>query len=191
MLAAGAGCRMGRLKQLLPYAGGTLLDHSVDQALAAGFSPLVVVVGAEADRIRASLRSSEIQFAENQNWEMGMGSSITTGLRALQHMRPEVAAVCITLADQPLVTSVHLRSMADELFRSHADVVAGQYRNTLGAPAIFSKPTLPSLRNLSPEAGAKKLFYNSAWNIQPFALPEGASDIDTPEDFARLSNAKT
>ncbi len=46
VLAAGAATRMGKLKQLLPYRGRTLIQHAVDQALQAGFDPVVVVVGA-------------------------------------------------------------------------------------------------------------------------------------------------
>ena len=179
---------MGRLKQLLPYAGATLLNHAVEQALGAGFSPVVLVVGAEADRVAASLHRGDIEIALNQGWEAGMGSSITLGVRELLRIQPQPAAVCVTLADQPLVKSVHLEGMMDKFIGSKADVVAARYRGTLGAPALFSCSVLPSLLELSPESGAKKLFYNAEWNIQPFDLPEAASDIDTPEDFAQLSS---
>lgn len=189
ILAAGASRRMGRLKQLLPYSGGTLLNHAIQQVLDTGLSSIVVVTGAESAQVRASIDTASIHFAENPHWESGMGSSIAAGLRKLLTVAAGLSGLGIVLVDQPLITSSHLRAMADELAASGADVVAAQYAGTLGAPAFFGKDTLSSLLHLNPEAGAKKLFSNPAWNIRPFPLPEAAQDIDTPEDFAALSSA--
>jgi len=57
VLAAGEGTRMRPLtaalpKPMLPVAGRPLLEHTLDRAVEAGASRLLVVVGYEADRVR-------------------------------------------------------------------------------------------------------------------------------------------
>ena len=85
ILAAGSASRMGSLKQLLPYGNGTLLTHSIQQAQQAGFDRIIVVVGAESERVRSSLTGQPVEIAFNENWEVGMGSSIAAGMQQLQN----------------------------------------------------------------------------------------------------------
>ena len=51
LLAAGAAQRMGRLKQLLPVQGQPLIRHVTERLLPAGPSPVVVVLGAQAEEL--------------------------------------------------------------------------------------------------------------------------------------------
>ena len=52
VLAAGESSRLGTPKQLLKYAGQSLLQHSAEAATASGAHPVVVVLGANADIIK-------------------------------------------------------------------------------------------------------------------------------------------
>ncbi len=183
LLAAGAASRMGRLKQLLPYRGKTLLEHAVDQAIAAGFSPIVAVIGASAEQVRKKLAGYPVVLVENSAWESGMGSSLALGVRHL----PASGPVAVLLGDQPLVTAVHLRAMLAAFEGANRQrIVAAFYNEALGVPAVFPASLLPALQSLKPEAGARALLRDPSQNIHPFPLPEAAADIDTPEDFARL-----
>ena len=83
ILAAGAATRMGKLKQLLPYRGRTLIQYAIDQAIEAQFAPVIVVVGAEADLVRSALASRRIEIVENPRWKTGMGSSVAIGVQRL------------------------------------------------------------------------------------------------------------
>jgi molybdenum cofactor cytidylyltransferase len=178
---------MGKLKQLLPYGTGTLVQHAVDQARRAGFAPLVVVVGAETEQMRARLAALPIEIAENKKWRMGMGSSIACGMEALKSVAPQSAAVLMMLADQPLVTAEHLREMR-ALLSPDCVAVAAEYSGSLGVPAIFQRKTFPALLTLSPNAGAKHVLQKLGDSVRRFPLPEASADIDTPEDYARLSS---
>src|SRR5690348_4671614 len=180
VLAAGAATRMGRLKQLLPYRGSTLVEHAAEQALAAGCNPVVVVVGAEAESVRAALAGRPVRVVENSAWHLGMGSSIQAGMEVLL----DAEAVCILLADQPFVEARHLREMQTLLEGSAALAVAAEYNGTLGVPAFFKRELFRELQSLEPTTGARALLRRYA---MAFPLPEAAVDIDTPEDFARLS----
>lgn len=180
ILAAGAATRMGHLKQLLCYRGKTLVEHAVEQAIAAGLDPVIVVVGAEADSVRAALSARPVLVIENSFWHLGMGSSIAAGVGVLK----ETEAVAILLADQPLVESRHLREMLALLDAGEARAVAAHYSGTLGVPALFKRELFGALQSLDPAAGARALLRAEA---VPFPLAEAAMDIDTPEDFAVLT----
>lgn len=186
LLAAGEGKRMGKPKQLLPFGQGTLLTHAVDTALEAGFAPLLVVVGAQADAVQASIASKPVEIVQNQHWNSGMGSSIVAGVNHLQEMGADSAAVAVLLGDQPLITAAHFAEMRTLLVNGNASVVVAEYNGTLGVPAIFKRHLFSHLASLNPEAGAKTLLLDSGLKVAPYKLPEAAVDIDTPEDFTAL-----
>ena len=54
ILAAGASKRLGTPKQLLAFRGGTLLSHAVARVHGL-FDPVIVVIGAYAEGMRAAL----------------------------------------------------------------------------------------------------------------------------------------
>jgi molybdenum cofactor cytidylyltransferase len=189
VLAAGAATRMGRLKQLLPYRGRTLIGHSIHQALDARLKPLIVVVGAAADALSAALANEPVEIARNACWESGMGSSIVAGMRCLDGRKLD--AVAILLADQPLVSSDHLMRLAALLQPAHIQIAAAEYNGALGVPAFFKRDLFPSLAALPPEAGARNLLRGARDGIARYPLPEAAADIDTPEDFKSLEDSET
>lgn len=180
---------MGRLKQLLPYNGRTLVRHSVEQALEAGFAPVIVVVGAEAGAVRASIAAQPVEIAENRAWQLGMGSSLAAGIARLQEIGSDAAAVAILLVDQPLVTADHLAQMRKLLLAGNGPAIAAEYGSTLGVPALFKREMFARLASLPPDAGARHLLRDSGLSVQAFPLPEAALDIDTPEEFGALESA--
>lgn len=178
---------MGHLKQLLAYRTSTFIRHAIEQANDAGFAPLIVVVGAESAQVRASIAALPVEITENSDWQLGMGSSIASGMRRLQAIAPETAAVAIVLADQPLVTAGHLRSMHSLLSPDYS-AVAAEYGGSIGVPALFQRKLFSTLLSLAPDAGAKQLLRQLGDSVRPFPLPEAETDIDTPEDYARLTS---
>jgi molybdenum cofactor cytidylyltransferase len=190
ILAAGAATRMGQLKQLLAYRGRTLLRHSIEQAIAAGFRPIVVVVGSNAQMLRRSIAGkAAVKIVHNEQWDTGMGSSIRAGMRALLGSDEVPEAAAILVADQPLVQAKHLAAMRRLLSSADSSIVAAQYSDTIGVPALFKQELFGALLSLPLEAGARKLLRTSDADVTPFPLPEAAVDIDTPEDFERLISA--
>jgi molybdenum cofactor cytidylyltransferase len=177
---------MGRLKQLLPYRGRTLIQHAVDQALEAGFNPVVVVVGAESAAVRSTVAMLKVSIVENPFWRSGMGSSVSAGVSWLQKEGTEAAAVAILLGDQPLITSDHLKEMRDRIHRSAADAIAAEYDGTLGVPALFKRSLYSALSGLPPNAGARNLLRQPGLRVEPFPLPAAALDVDTPADYENL-----
>src|SRR2546423_6373747 len=99
---------MGSPKALLEFRGETFLDRLI--GVFSGFcAPVVVVIGAEAARIRSALkRPEEAVFAENPDYRLGQLSSMQCGLRA---MPENVEGVLFTLVDHPSVRPSTIASL--------------------------------------------------------------------------------
>ena len=186
LLAAGGSSRLGQPKQLLPFRDRTLLRHAAETALHSRCRPIIVVLGAQPDRMRHELAGLEVRAAENPAWEAGMGSSIRCGLTGLETSAPNLAGVVLMLCDQPLITSDAL----DALVQSHAEtgcpLIASEYGGTRGVPAFFSRALFPELRALPDAQGAKPVIARYAAETIALPLPAGVWDVDTAADYERL-----
>lgn len=188
VLAAGASQRLGRPKQLVPYRGKPLLRHAVDAALAAGVGPVVVVLGAEAERIARALAGLGVGIVINREWRAGLGGSVAAGVRAAAGLEPAVAGVLLLACDQPLVTPELLRSLAAGL-AAGAPVAAAGYGGTLGVPAAFERRLFPELLGLDADRGARDVIARHRDQAVSAPFPEGELDIDTAEDVLRFGDA--
>lgn len=185
ILAAGASTRLGHPKQLATLNGETLLDRAVRIAREAGSSPIVVVLGAEAARIRAVCPLHRAHIVLNDRWREGMASSIRAGIAALiklaQPQPPNALAGALLLTcDQPAVTPDHLRALA-----ASGDLTASAYAGRRGVPAYFPAPSFAALTQLIGDSGARDLLLAA----RAIPLPLGEFDIDTPESLAEAHRA--
>src|SRR5262245_25707825 len=108
VLAAGAGRRYGMPKALIPWDGGLLVERAAGVLTAAGLDPILVVLGAAADEVRAA--APALPSVVNPEWETGMASSLRAGLTALTST--EAGAVVVLLVDMPGVTPAAVRRVA-------------------------------------------------------------------------------
>jgi len=108
VLAAGAGRRYGMPKALVPYEGRLLVQRAAATLAAGGCDDVLVVLGAEADRVRAAAPDLP-RTVENPDWATGMASSLRVGLAASAGT-PAAAAV-VLLVDMPGVTPLAVRRL--------------------------------------------------------------------------------
>jgi molybdenum cofactor cytidylyltransferase len=187
ILAAGSSSRMGSPKQILPFRGTSLLRRSALAALDAGCFPVIVVTGAYAELSRRELDGLDVRDVLNPRWETGMASSIVAGLEGLLGADPEAAAAVILLCDQPHVTAGVISGLTAAHRVTRRPVIASTYGGSFGVPALFSRPLFAELARLEGGAGAKQVIerYASEAHFLPFR--GGEVDVDTPDDFSRLS----
>ena len=188
ILAAGDSSRMGTPKQLLMYAGETLLQRTIHTAQAVA-ETVVVVLGAEASTlVRACNPSAGDTYStiQNNNWREGMGTSVSLGLRTLLDAHPDTHAAIFLLCDQPLVTSDILQQIIALHETTGSPIVAAAYNGTLGVPALFDSSLFPALLALNGTDGARKIIQQHRSYALGVPFPAGAIDIDTPADYARL-----
>ena len=182
LLAAGASQRFGADKQSTPIRGVPLLTRAACMLLDAGFIMPIVVLGPRAREHRPLLHGLPVQVVENPSAETGMASSLVAALNAAE--QPD--AVCLTVCDQPAVTSRHLRMLVGAWRKTGNSIVASSYAGTLGVPALFAAIHFPELRQLTGDRGAGALLARYAQSVYSIPLPGGELDIDTPTDMQRL-----
>ena len=188
VLAAGASTRIGIPKQLLQFRGQTFLRRAASVALEAGCRPVVVVTGANAAACRESLRGLDVLEAENQQWEFGISSSVRVGIEAIVTPNPRIAAVVLTLCDQPFVTRDVIVGLVKAHYETGCSIVAPRYGGSYGVPALFGKAHFTELSKLQGAAGAKQVIQKHLEKVQLLLFSEGEIDVDTPGDFARLES---
>jgi molybdenum cofactor cytidylyltransferase len=184
LLAAGASTRMGAPKQLLELSGKPLLVRAVEAALASPAWPVVVVLGAHAEKIRPALARLPVLITENPAWPEGMASSIRAGVTTLQQFSRRLDAAVLALCDQPAFSSDTIAQLVAAQRDTGRSIVAARYAGRQGAPALFLREHFDTLTHLTGEEGARALLNGAAHPIATVDLPALAVDLDTPEDFA-------
>jgi molybdenum cofactor cytidylyltransferase len=188
ILAAGASTRMGTPKQLLELDDKPLLVRVVEAALSAPVWPVVVVLGANAERIRPFLARFPVLVTENSAWQEGMAASIRAGVTTLQQFSRHLDAALIALCDQPAFSAATISQLIETQRATGRGIVAARYAGRNGAPALFLRQYFPELTALTGEEGARALLNGDAGRVAPVELPELAVDLDTVADVAALKN---
>ncbi|WP_414517726.1 nucleotidyltransferase family protein [Nostoc sp. PCC 9305] len=186
ILAAGASTRMGTPKQLLLYQGRSFLQYITEIAIASVCQPVVVVLGANAEQIHPQIKQLPIKVVKNSDWASGMSTSIKSGLELLNNLPQKIEAVVITLCDQPFVSPQIINQLVDTYYSTKKPIIACEYGDTLGVPALFSQTFFSELATLKETSGAKRVINHNLNEVFSIPFPLGGIDIDTPKDYEQL-----
>ena len=191
LLAAGPSSRMGQSKQLLPIGNVSMIRHAISIVDQSGLRPVVVVLGANDDKLRNEIGKTEVELVSNPSWKNGMGSSLKAGISFINQKFPDTDAIIICVCDQPLLTATHLKRLLTKHIESSKPIVASQYGESGGVPALFHKSLFKDLVALYDGQGAKKIILQRPLETAWVEFPEGVLDLDTPEDYeAYISHRK-
>jgi molybdenum cofactor cytidylyltransferase len=183
VLAAGESKRMGRPKQLLPIGDTSLILHTIRTIEHADIPNIQVVLGAHSDEIERELRDHPVGIFVHENWRLGIGSSLKTGLEHLLEVRPEITGLLVCVCDQPAVTSAHIQQLVHEFHSGDFDAVASGYAGSAGVPAILSRRLFPDIKKLGDDEGAQRILKRPGLKLKLVPLEGGEIDIDTPSDY--------
>ena len=185
LLAAGASRRFGgKPKQLHHWQGQPLICHVTRVAETVAPGRCLVVLGAYAQHIQASV--SHLSTAVCEDWASGMGTTLAFGVERLPK---DTTAVLVLLADQLAITEQDLRHLVQAFEamgggRCEPAIACASYQGVRGVPAIFSHHFFAQLCRLQGEQGAKFLLQTCDVVCVPMA--SAAVDIDTPADIEQF-----
>ena len=176
---------MGEPKQLLPFNGKPLLEHTLANLRDIKLHEIVVVLGCGANAVRKRVDLHHIKVVENKNYEQGMGKSLGVGVSALADATD---AVLIVLADQPFVRSETYEQLIDQYRQSDAQIVIPTYRGFRGNPVVLDRSVFSEVMALNGDVGCRAIFGNHSDGITKLAVDDVGIllDIDTKDDFAKL-----
>ena len=177
---------MGSPKALLRVPR-RLFPRYADRPARPRCSPVVVVLGAAADEIRAAARRSAA-FVVNTDWQRGQTTSMQCGLRAVP---PEAEGVLFTLVDHPAVSPATIDALCwprpGPSPRAGAAARASLSRPPRPSHLVFARadPRIPGAarerrrpRRGAPPCGATPGFWTSttpaSWPISTTARPTAA-----------------
>lgn len=191
VLAAGESKRMaGQHKLLLPFAGKTIVECTVDAILQAHVDEVIVVLGHAAEKVRGVLLHRPVQFVHNPAYQSGMASSIHAGLTTISS---EADAVMISLADLPLVQSSELNLLISSFLSAKEKTIAvPTFAGQRGNPVIFDLRYQPEMLALRGDVGCKSILARHPEAVLEVEMPTSSilEDLDTVEAYERLIKAK-
>jgi molybdenum cofactor cytidylyltransferase len=179
VLAAGGSRRLGRPKQLLPFGGATLLDHTLATARDCGFGQLIVALGGSAAHVRASVDLSGAEVVVNERFGEGCSSSIAAAMGAVDE---RAEALVLLLGDQPGVTPATVRALIGG--RGDAEFAVCRYDDGRGHPFAFARSVFAELSELHGDKAVWKLLDRRGEAVVEVGVPGPVPlDVDTWDDY--------
>jgi CTP:molybdopterin cytidylyltransferase MocA len=215
LLAAGEGSRFGQPKALVELDGQTLAERGVDLLRAGGVDPVLVVTGAAQvelsgiytiynERWRTGMGSS-LCVALRALTDAGhagaghagaghtgaghTGAGHTAGGQQ-QPLPPDVGAVVVALADQPLVGAIAVTRLI-AAYRGGAGVAVAAYDGKPRNPVLLAREHWPEvIATATGDQGARAFLRARADLVTLVECGDTGSpdDIDTPADLDRVAS---
>ena len=171
----------------MPVQGTPMLRNAIHTALHSKADRTVVVLGSNHTEHAHLIGNLPVSIVVNDEWMLGMGSSLKAGLNSALSTDPSVEAVVVMLCDQPAVTSAYINSLIDIFHLDDKRIVASHYANAAGVPALFAKEFFHELSSLKNESGAKSVIHQNSLLATLVDFPGGVIDLDTPDDYKKFT----
>jgi CTP:molybdopterin cytidylyltransferase MocA len=186
LLAAGSGSRMGLPKALLCDAAGVpYLDRAIGTLFEGGCTDVTVVLGAGADeamdilRVHGWVDCQDVAVLVNDDWADGMGSSLKTGLAALDSEAAVVMLVDLPDVHDDVVRRLLEGAASDALSRA-------TYDGKPGHPVLIGRDHWAGvIETAEGDRGARAYLDRNGVREVPCDDLATGRDLDRPEDHAR------
>jgi CTP:molybdopterin cytidylyltransferase MocA len=189
LLAAGAGSRFGGGKLLAKLGDRPLIEAALENLRGAPVDEIIVVLGADAERLREVCDRYDVRTCENEDWERGQSTSVLAGLRACGE---GTRAAIVLLGDQPFVGVGAVERLV-AAFAEGAEIAVATYAGRRRNPVLFSRETWPLLEaELAGDEGARSVLRRHPELVVevPCDGVGDPTDVDTGEDLKRLEEMR-
>jgi len=186
ILAAGKSRRMGQPKLILPWMESTLIENVVDNYLDSRIHELIVVVGANSDRIKKVLASKPVLIVENAHYQNGISTSIRRGIETASD---RTKGYLIGLGDQPLITPDIINHLISSFSKECLGIAICCHKRKRGHPVIFARKFCHALCKLKGDTGGRGIIekHQDVVNYVEIGSDVIFADIDTFEDYQKLT----
>jgi len=188
ILAAGSSRRMGTQKMIMPYGNSTILETVIDNVLDSKVDNIVVVLGADREKIRSTIEGKPVQISYNRDHEKGMLSSVICGINSLP---ADAGTALIFLGDQPGIPPEIINAVIDAYNEELKGIVIPVHNYRRGHPLLVDMKYRKKLESLDLEEGLRKLRHHFPEDVFELEVDEAGIlvDIDTREDYEKATNS--
>ncbi|HKV58296.1 MAG TPA: nucleotidyltransferase family protein [Ktedonobacteraceae bacterium] len=200
ILAAGSSSRMGggRHKLLLPLHDRPVLAHVLDAILASQARPVVLLLGHQAEQVRAHIASyvshPDLGIIENPDYLQGMSTSMRLGIQTLlshgytKHKGEDIDSALILLGDQPLITAQDIDALIATYRTTGKRIIAPTYEGKRGNPILFDASLFPELLEVTGDEGGRRVLerHRDEIAIVEMGNPLANIDVDTWDAYQRV-----
>jgi CTP:molybdopterin cytidylyltransferase MocA len=165
VLAAGEATRFGGPKQRL------LLPRVLERLAQAPVDEIVVVEGAHRLDAVEERGDVPVRIARAENWDVGPGASLRTGLAALDD---DVETAVVVLADGPDLSPQAVARVLDA-WRAEGGIVAASYGGSRGHPLVLGRESWSDV----PDEG----LHGRPVTLVPCDDLGAPGDVDIPDDL--------
>lgn len=183
--------RVGRPKLLLPWRNTTVVGSIISQWRELGAAQIAIVLRPEDPALIAELDSRGISRSdrvENPQSERGMFSSIVCAAN-WNGWRQEILNWAIVLGDQPHLQTETLGQLLAVCAKNPDAICQPALGGSKKHPVILPTRAFAGLKTTAAESLKEFLNLTDCPRIQCSVADTGLSlDLDTPEDYKRLTN---
>lgn len=188
VLAAGSSHRMGRPKLLLPYGEGTVLDATISAMTASTTDETIVVTGANAEAIEASITHHDVTVVHNPSHRQGNMSSLLAATASVG----ESPAFVVVPGDMPEVATTAVDQVVDAWNLRRPWAAVTRYDDRTAHPMLLSAPSVAAAAAM---AGSKILWRLLVESNDPrveHLVVDGPAplDVNTPDDYTELASRR-
>ena len=186
ILAAGSSRRMGTQKLLLPFGDNTMIETVIDHVLQSNVDSVMVVLGADHDKVKKVIDPLPIEICFNQSHDSGMLSSVVCGFKALPD---DTGTALVFLGDQPGIPPVVTNAVLEAYNESLHGIVIPVHNHRRGHPLLVDYKYKREIERLDLEQGLRSLMHHFPQDVLEVDVSEPGilTDIDTPEDYDKAT----
>lgn len=185
LLAAGFSRRFGHDDKLLhPLPDGTPVGLAAARNLIRALPWSVAVVRPDNDALAELLHDAGLAVLRCPAEALGMGDSLSAGVRHARRLHPATTGFVIALGDMPSILPATIAAVAHRL-DTGAALAAPLHQGRRGHPVGFSAAFADALEALHGDEGARSLLerHRERMVLVECSDPGVLLDIDTPEDL--------
>jgi molybdenum cofactor cytidylyltransferase len=188
VLAAGASEAMGRPKALLDFRGLPFVVRILEALEALDLRPRVVVLGADAERVRPCLATHECVIVEHPDLGAPPLDSLCAALAALEPVH--LSSVLAWPVELPHVRVDTVERLLEAYRRSGAPAVLPTFAERRGQPVIWDQALFPELVTgaAATRQRARGVLATHEGDVVTVAVDDPAviDEVNTPADYERL-----
>ena len=178
---------MGMAKALVDDpGGGSFVERGVRVLRDGGCSPVVVVVGAQAERATALATAAGADLVvEAIDWASGQSVSLRRGLEALETSGARLA--CVLLVDLPDVGADVVTAVLAAAGDGPAALGRAAYQGVPGHPVVIGRDHWSAIRDeVTGDSGARSYLADHPHVTVEVGHLASGRDTDTPDDLRTL-----